>query len=153
MSDARGQRGKVAEAAVRKYLERLNTRFSNFDFERKYDARSAGGRFPSQAGDFSFYRRGIANEVLHGLIEVKEVAHDYRLPKKNFEDLGRPEKRRLAGGIVIVVVLHTTTGYWRLPPFDWIYARADKPSWDLREFQVYETVAKAFNTTYELGGA
>ena len=51
---AAGQRGKLPEKKVRELLERLKAQKAGFDYERKYDARSAGGRFQSQAGDFGF---------------------------------------------------------------------------------------------------
>lgn len=123
-----GQRGKSAEADVRKHLEYLKQFKHDFDFERKYDARSARGRFPSQAGDYGFYLPGV-----HGLIEVKEVAHDFRLPQKNFskDQIARCRMRELAGGIIVIIVKHTTTGLWRIPPFSMFRDYPTAPSWVL----------------------
>lgn len=123
-----GQRGKSAESEVRKVLERLKETKSNFDFERKYDARSARGRFPSQAGDYGWYVTPY-----HGLIEVKEVGHDFRLPSKNFnaQQIGRCRIREMAGGVIVVLVKHTTTGLWRCPPFLLFSSNPAAPSWVL----------------------
>jgi hypothetical protein len=121
-----GQRGKTAETVVRRILEKLNSEFANFDYSRIYDARSAGGKFPSRPGDYELYSNGI-----FGLIEVKEVAHDYRLPEKNFPAAGRAKlrKRQMAGGRILVLVYHSTSGIWRSPTLE--YFAAGVPSWDL----------------------
>lgn len=137
-----GQRGKVAEKAVHKYLEALSQSVTEFDYSRIYDARSAGGKFPSRAGDFEFYRAGH-----FGLLEVKEIQSDFGLPAKNFGagQMGKLEKRRLAGGEIVVLVLHTPTGLWRRPRFEWLYERAGQPSWDLSIWPLYATVAQALS--------
>lgn len=142
-----GQRGKAAEKEVRAFLERLNFKYAGFDFERVYDARSAGGRFPARPGDFEFYA-----PRLHGLIEVKEVEHDFRLPRKNMEGakakgdakvsrIAKLRKRQMAGGTIFVLINHTTTGLWRSVPIDWLHERAAQPSWDLSEFSQHSSAA------------
>lgn len=132
-----GERGKYAEKKVKEYLQALGLADATFDWERIYDARSSMGRIPARGGDY-----GIFSTNRHGLIEAKEVEHDFRLPKKNFnpEKFGLLKKRMLAGGQIIVVVCHTTTMLWRSPPFQWFLDRAGQPSWDLREFKTYESV-------------
>lgn len=143
-----GQRGKSAEKETRSFLDRLNFKYASFDYERVYDARSAGGRFPARPGDFEFYA-----PRLHGLIEVKEVEHDFRLPRKNMEGskakdaakvsrIAKLLKRQLAGGMIFVLVNHTTTGLWRSVPIDWLHDRAAAPSWDLSEFKTYASAAE-----------
>lgn len=132
-----GQRGKYAEGKVREILERLNSQHAKFDYGRIYDARSAGGKgIPGRPGDFEFYAPG-----LFGLIEVKEVDHPFRLPKKNLdkEQIAKLRKRQLAGGVIFVLILHTTTGLWRRVPIDWLHERAGQPSWDLSEFITHGT--------------
>ncbi len=135
---AAGQRGKVAEAAVKKFLVGLKERKLAFDFERKYDARSAGGRFQSQAGDFGFF-----SPSEHGLIEVKEVAHEYRLPKKNFgaDQRARLKIRELAGGVVVILVYHLPLKRWRVLPLSAFYV--EEPSWDLSKYPDYANVSEA----------
>ena len=126
MRNAIGQRGKTAEKAVRKILDKLNSERADFDYARIYDARSAGGKFPARPGDFEVYYNGI-----FGLIEVKEVAHDYHLPEKNFPAEGRAKlrKRQMAGGHILVLVYHSTTGKWRSRALD-EFVRTGS-SWDL----------------------
>ena len=132
-----GQRGKYAEGKVREVLHALSGEFAGFDWERIYDARSAGGKFPSRPGDFAFYAHR-----LHGLIEVKEVEHDFRLPSKNMkkEQIAKLYKRDLAGGLILVLVCHKTTMLWRSVPLSWLQQRAAQPSWDL---SVHGTLASA----------
>jgi hypothetical protein len=141
---ARGSRGKVAEKKVREYLEVLGARYASFDFERKYDARSAGGRFPSQAGDFGFYKM-VGNGAVSGLIEVKEIAHDYRLPNKNFSSdrIARLKKRFLAGQDIIILVYHTEAKLWRCPPFDIFMKDPTAASWDLSVYERFSLVQEA----------
>lgn len=136
-----GQRGKYAEAKVREYLEQMNSKHACFAYERIYDARSAGGRgIPARPGDFEFYAPS-----LHGLIEVKEVEHDYRLPKKNLdkEQIAKLRKREFAGGMIFVLVYHTTLGVWRSVPIQWLHERSAQSSWDLREFAPITDAAEA----------
>lgn len=140
MRASTGVRGKYAESKVRAFLALLNEKYKRFDFSRIYDARSAGGRFPSRPGDFEFYAPG-----LHGLIEVKEVEHDFRLPAKNLkpEQIAKLRKREWAGGLVMVLIYHATAGGWRRVPVSWLAERAAQPSWDLSEFPTYGDVQTA----------
>lgn len=125
-----GNRGKFAEGKVKDYLKARSDSVASFDFERILDARSAGGRFPSRPGDFGFY-----SPLYHGLIEVKEVEHDFRLPHKNFstEQVSKLRKRKMAGGVIIILVYHKTTKLWRLVEFEYLEGR-NGGSWDLSEY-------------------
>lgn len=130
-------RGKVAEAQVQKFLDKL-AKQTLFDYERNYDSHSAGGlRFQPRTGDFTLFWVGG-----HAVIEVKEVAHDYRLPKKNFgvPQINRMRKRGLAGADLILLVRHSTTGMWRHVPCAVWESNDEKGSWDLRDFQELPTV-------------
>lgn len=135
-------RGKNAEKAVSTYLTALSQKVAAFDWHRQYDARSASGRFPAQPGDFAFYRKGC-----HGLIEVKEVEHDYRLPKKNFDNdqIAKLHKRALAGGMIGIVINFTTTKKWVLVPLEFYRLNLDLPSWDLRGFEQYDKAKDVLN--------
>jgi hypothetical protein len=145
-----GQRGKAAEKEVRVYLERLSFKYAGFAYERIYDARSARGKFPARAGDFEFYA-----SRLHGLIEAKEVEHDFRLPNKNLkkEQIARLRKRQLAGGLVFVLINHTTSGLWRSVPVEWLHERSAQPSWDLSEFPTLPSAAAALVSLDEYAAA
>ena len=130
-----GQRGKKSEEAVKDLLDTLQGRMPHFCANRQYDAKSAGGRFPAQPADFQWF---LLWEGRHssGLIEVKEVAHAYRLPKKNFnpEEIARMRRRQMAGQRCTVLVNHSNTGKWRSVPLDYFIERLGQPSWDLSEF-------------------
>lgn len=125
-----GSRGKYAEGKVRDYLKARSDAVATFDFERILDARSAGGRFPSRPGDFGFY-----TPLCHGLIEVKEVDHEFRLPHKNFstEQVGKLRKRQMAGGYILILVYHKPSKLWRHVEFEYLEGR-EGGSWDLSEY-------------------
>lgn len=128
-----GSRGKVPEAKVRKWLSDLGDRSHNIDWHRVYDARSAGGRFPKQTGDFQLYGVGW-----HAIIEVKEVNHDFRLPHKNYSEdkVAKCWKRELAGSHVLVLVFHSTTSLWRLIPF-YVFRAREGGSWNLTNYPTF----------------
>lgn len=130
-----GQRGKWAEGKVRDLLKKLGEADARFDWERILDARSAGGRFRSQIGDFAVFM-----PHLHGVIEVKEVDHAYRLPHKNLdtEAVGKLVKRQWAGGITWMIIAHQRKA-WRLVPLE-VFRTRTGGSWDLREFPTYAKV-------------
>ena len=128
-----GQRGKYAEGKVRDLLQQLSDAHAEFDFARIYDARSSHGSIPAQPGDFSFCRPDA-----HGLIEAKEIEHNYRLPRDKLSQIPGLQKRELAGGRIVVLVLHTEIERWRSVPFKWLLERRALPSWDLSEFPTYK---------------
>jgi hypothetical protein len=138
---SKANQGKAAEAAVQDYLKAYDRKVMAFDWSRNYDAHSAGGRFQRQTGDYQFYM-----PAMHGVIEVKEVKHDYRLPHGNYaeEKVAKCYKRMLAGGKILVLINHTTTGMWRLPPFS-VFRKREGGSWDLSDFKTYESAAEALD--------
>lgn len=120
-------RGKVAEGKVKKELELLST-LANFDFERIVDSYSSrGGASASRPGDFLAFQAGVPF-----LLEVKEVAHDFRLPRGNFktDQRGRMMKRHYAGCLCYVLIYSSTTGLWRMLPITY-FGTETTGSWDL----------------------
>lgn len=120
-------RGKVAEGKVKKELEVLSC-LANFDYERITDAYSSrGGASASRPGDFLAFQNGTAV-----LLEVKEVAHDFRLPRGNFktDQRGRMMKRHYAGCLCYVLIYSSTTGLWRMLPVTY-FGTETTGSWDL----------------------
>jgi hypothetical protein len=117
-------RGKVAEGQVKKYLAAITRQ--DFAWNRLPDAH-AGSRQPTLA-DFLLINKGQPI-----LLEVKEVAHDYRLPVGNFKLENRARMRifQLAGAKCVVLIHHSTTKVWRCLPLDYFGAQ-DTGSWDLR---------------------
>lgn len=133
---ARADRGKWAEAQATDYLKALSARRAQFDFERMPDARAAMGRFKSMIGDFEFFLPGI-----HGVIEVKETKHAFRISKDKLIQLPRLHKRAMCGGTCIVLTYHSTTKLWRaLLATD---LKIGPPSWDLAEYPTFSTAAEA----------
>ncbi len=145
---ATANRGKVAETQFQNALKAFDGSHHNFDWARNYDAHSAGGKFASLTGDFVWYFDGDS-----GAVEVKEVAHDYRLPAKNFgpDQIARMFKRQLAGACAQVVVYHSTTKKWRLIPLDYFRARLGVPSWDLREIGEYGSAVEVLAALLDKG--
>ena len=128
MTDSRGTRGKYAEKKVREYMESLKEKHIGFDFERVSDARSAGGRGAKKVvGDFLFFSPGV-----HGVLEVKEVNHLFRLPAKNLTQLPKLRIRELAGGRCLIVVYFKPAKLWRV---SWAKDMENKTtgSWDMTE--------------------
>ena len=160
-------RGKYAEGKVRDHLVVLSDDNASFTFNRNPDAHAAGGRFVPVAGDFQAFRQaGTAymREVQMGvgvlttytdipvrysrnfIIEVKEVAHAFRLPYKNYstDKVGRVKAREWAGSECLVLVCHRLPKqkpYWRAVPQSFFYDRDPaKPSgsWDLSAFPIVD---------------
>jgi hypothetical protein len=143
----KGSRGKGAETEVKKYLTGLSARVAAFDWERIYDARSAGGKFPTRPGDFEFYRmmgdpsHPAYRRPVAGLLEAKETKHDYRLPidESRRTQIARLYKRHLCGCEIVYTVLHTELGKWRSVPFSFVLEHRSKASLDLRPFPLYDS--------------
>jgi penicillin-binding protein-related factor A (putative recombinase) len=125
-------RGKEAEGKLDKEFKKLDIHLPEFTYERIYDARSSMGKVANpRAGDFCLYHKGK-----NFLLEVKEVAHDYRLPVANFglDQRARMRKRQIAGSICAVIIYHSTTSVWRLLPLAY-FGTLNKGSWDFRGTQ------------------
>jgi penicillin-binding protein-related factor A (putative recombinase) len=138
-------RGKGPEGHVKAFLQAYSAAHATFDFERKHDAHSAGGRFQRQTYDFAWFTPGR-----HGGIEVKEVKHDFRIPYGNFgsDQVGALYKRALAGGYVTILVFHSTTSLWRICPLAPFRTREEgKGSWDLSIYPQYPSCTLALNAT------
>jgi penicillin-binding protein-related factor A (putative recombinase) len=128
-------RGKTAEAILQKEFKKLDEKDAFFTFERIYDARSSKGAMANpRTGDFVLYNRGD-NTVL----EVKEVDHEYRLPRANFskDQRARMVKRHYAGSICLVAVYFTPIKAWRLLELSY-FGSEDTGSWDMRDSSLYD---------------
>lgn len=152
---SKGDRGKWAEAEVRKVLASIEKANFRFAFNRIPDAR--GGFLQPADADFQwFYDTGyrgaaplvqpdIWSYTRNGVIEVKEVEHLFRLDHGNFssDKIGRVWRRHMAGCEALVLVAHKLKGMrkpdvtWRLVPLkffrDTVYVKG-VGSWDLSPF-------------------
>ncbi len=157
---APGKRGKWAETQIRNVLMELETAHSGFTFNRIPDAH--GGFMQPAAADFQWFfntgrqcglflddAEGVKDQASYtrnGLIEAKEVEHEYRLDFKNFspDKVARMWKRQFAGCECMVLVAHKLEGMrgpdvqWRMAPLD--FFRGDRPkgvgSWDMRDIPI-----------------
>ena len=134
-------RGKYAEGQVKKWLGKINS--SDFAYQKLPDTYAG---FKSAAlADFLLLHAGRVC-----LLEIKEVDHDFRLPKGNFslDQIARQKLWALAGAKSKVLVYHSTTKRYRLVDISWFNPLpAGTGSWDLREFEQYsldEAMRKLF---------
>ena len=135
---SQGTRGKWAEGKVRDRLKEMATQ-QGFNFMRLPDARA--GSFVSVTADYLVGRlNGYGRRSW--MLEVKEVDHQFRLPRKNYptEQRNRVRSWELAGFSSLVVVAFTplkgsayraTTPMWRYAPLSY-FTGDDKESWDMR---------------------
>lgn len=130
-------RGATAEKAVQKFLD-LWDQHPNHEYNRLVDAKAAGRIIKAAAADFEFY-----SHAGHGLIEVKETEHEYRLSRDKVPQLARLRKRTNCGGTCVVVVFHSTLGKWRICSVPWLTSTGDKGSWNLTDLPLYETCGDA----------
>lgn len=127
-----GTRGKWSEGEVRKKLQQYAA-FSSFTFYRLPDARA--GSFQPTLADFM-----TMHKMQFGLLEVKEIEHEYRLDYKNFDEakVGRMRAWQMAGSQANVVICSKPgkQAVWRVASIDFFFGtkNPDKPSgsWDLR---------------------
>ncbi|UCV26708.1 hypothetical protein [Ferribacterium limneticum] len=136
-----GQRGKLAEKKVDEVLKRFNEMYLGVAYHRYPDARSARGSLKAQPAD---YLVASAPKAYH--LEVKEMAHDFRLPKDKIAQLPLLKKFKLAGIDFGVIILHTETKLWRYVPASH-FAGPVQPSWDCSEFPTYATAEEALRAT------
>ena len=131
-----GTRGKTAEALVKKKLASLES--ARQAHARWPDARA--GSFAVALADFLIMRDGRMT-----LLEVKEVAHDFRLSHTNLglDQIARMRMWASAGAQADVLVYHSTTKLWRTAEIHWFhenYRTVDGDgkkvgSWDLRSLE------------------
>ena len=132
-----GDRGKRAEGLVKKKLVSLEA--ANFCHARWPDRRA--GSFVAALSDFLVMRNGRLT-----LLEVKETAHDFRLPYGSFgdEQIARMRMWNLAGAQAHILVYSSTLKQWRAEDVDWFFTNkilkteAGKPvgSWNLSEVPI-----------------
>ena len=134
-------RGKKAEDAVHKALTKWAKGYADRDYSRLLDTRAAGRGVKSASADFEFFAPGV-----HGLAEVKETKHDYRLARDKLPQLARMRKRELAGGLCLVLVHHSTTKLWRITSISALIDSGDQGSWNLTDLPTYADAASALGS-------
>ncbi len=141
---SQGTRGKFAESKVRDALNVLAQQ-SDFNFMRLPDARA--GSFVPTTADFLVGHKGVG-----WMLEVKEVDHEFRLPRHNYpaEQRSRVRMWEMAGfkSLVVVAFLplkgatyRADCRMWRSAPL--LYFTGDNTgSWDMRTLPLF-TLAEA----------
>ena len=149
-----GDRGKWGEGKVRAYLTMLQAQ-QGFNFMRLPDARA--GSFVKTTADFLVglktpYRRDA------WMLEVKEVNHTFRLPRKNYPQDQRAMVRawELAGfdSHVVVAFLALKSPTYRATDLMWRWAPVgyftgdDTSSWDMQDLPLVtlETALSKFTS-------
>lgn len=138
-------RGKAAEKKVHEALTAWAADIGSREFNRLLDARAAGRVVKAAPADFEFFSAGT-----HGLVEVKSVQHDFRLPRGSVTQIPRLRKRAMAGGVCLVLVYHSTLKLWRAVPVSYLMEGGDKGSWDLRNFETHTSAGAALASMHEV---
>jgi penicillin-binding protein-related factor A (putative recombinase) len=140
-----GTRGKWSEKEVKKWMDKRSDAEAAYWAYRYPDARA--GSFQVTPADFGVLHNGHAS-----LVEVKEVAHAFRLPAKNFSDdkRARMKKFAMAGGEGWVIVCHMPEKVWRVAPIEFFVSGV--PSWDLSALPTFPKVKDVMEYIFGLPG-
>lgn len=141
-------RGKKAEDFVTKFLKMWSEnplRPGHREANRLTDSKAAGRIIKAAAADFEFFCN-LPHGTYHGLIEVKETEHEYRLARDKVPQLPRLRKRANCGGLCLVVVHHSTLKVWRVLDAQVLAATGDKGSWNLTAVPTYRTLEEALES-------
>lgn len=136
-------RGQKSEETVAKFLKEWSDSSPNREANRLTDSKAAGRIIKAAAADFEFFYANPLRHPGHGLIEVKETEHAYRLDRDKVPQLARLRKRANCGGICVVVVYHSTLHLWRVLDAKTLAVTGDKGSWNLTDYPVYEHINEA----------
>jgi len=139
-SNPYANKGKKSETNAKKLFEQL-LNDKQFVFYRCPDARQCRGRIRKQPGDFFMWYAGRSY-----IIEVKEVKHDFRLPKKRLTQFPKMLRYSMAGVIPVTIVFHTTTMLWRFISFNLIQEQFESKSasYVLKEAPSYMSLEELF---------
>lgn len=135
-------RGTEAEKVVKDFLDLWVVGSPFREFSRLTDSKAAGRIIKAAPADFEYFcHRGLTPQ--HGLIEVKQTEHEYRLARDKVPQLARLRKREKCGGTCCVLVYHSTLKTWRVIDTLTLADTGDKGSWNLAEEPQFPTVAQA----------
>ncbi len=135
-------RGVYAESKVQAYLQWWASMDTHREFNRLVDTKAAGRIIKSAPADFEYFCSGTY-EVSHGLIEVKQTEHEYRLARDKVPQLPRLRKREKCGGESYVLIFHSTLKKWRCVGVPYLAEGGDKGSWNLTEVPTFTTCGDA----------
>ena len=142
--NSRSNRGAAAEKLTHDFLRKWQEATPHREANRLTDTKAAGRTIKSSAADFEFFCWDDCPR--HGLIEVKQTEHDYRLAKSKVTQLGRLRKRHKCGGLVFVLVYHSALKQWRCLTASEMFDESNHAaSWDMRNLTLYATPGDALN--------
>lgn len=143
-------RGKDAENAVQKFLKEWAEQCTTREFNRLPDTKAAGRIMKAAAADFEFFYLAEMDDPVrfHGLLEVKETEHEYRLARDKISQLPRLRKRANCGGVCLAIVHHSTLKKWRVISARDLAETGDKGSWNLTGLPLYDTPGAALQGLY-----
>lgn len=138
-------RGQGAERDVQRDLEAWRSeRAATTEVNRLVDTKAAGRTIKAAAADFDFYTVHPSSGVsFHGLLEVKETLHDYRLGRDRITQLPRLRLRAKCGGKCAVLIYHSNLNKWRVLEAATLHQWGDKGSWNMSELPLYATPLQA----------
>lgn len=136
-------RGVYAESKVQHYLDWWVSLDTHREFNRMVDSKAAGRIIKSAPADFEYFCIGPDGVSQHGLIEVKQTEHEYRLARDKVPQLPRLRKREKCGGTSAVLVYHSTLKVWRCVGVKQLAETGDKGSWNLIAERTYASCGDA----------
>ena len=134
-------RGAKSEEIVAKVLKAWSDQPGR-EANRLTDSKAAGRSIKAAAADFEFFCN-LPHGTYHGLIEVKETEHEYRLARDKVPQLPRLRKRASCGGRCLVLVRHSTLNMWRALDAQVLAVTGDKGSWNLSGVPIYTNLVEA----------
>lgn len=144
-------RGSGAEDDVKKFLDDWASRSTHREANRLVDTKAAGRVIKAAAADFEFFCEDWSQRS-HGLIEVKETEHEYRLSKSRLTQFARLRKRAKCGGRIFVLVYHSKTKLWRCLTDHDLGEISVTGSWDLRTLEARPSPMSALLHADDLWG-
>lgn len=135
-------RGVKAEKAVHAFLDAWAKNHIDREYSRLTDSKAAGRTIKAADADFAYYWGGNSRPH-HGLIEVKETKHGYRLERGKLTQLPRLRKREACGGECVVLIYHSEIGYWRYQTPETLEETGEKGSWNLDGWPIYVSPGQA----------
>lgn len=128
-------RGTYAEDTVGAYLKWWESHDTHHEANRLLDTKAAGRIVKAAKGDFDYF---AGSNGTHGLIEVKQTEHDYRLQRSKVPQLPSLRKREKCGGRCFVVVYHSNLRVWRALTVPYLMDEGDKGSWNLMALPTFD---------------
>lgn len=146
-------RGVYAESKVQMYLEWWASMDTHREFNRLVDTKAAGRIIKSAPADFEYFFADSVGTAHHGLIEVKQTEHEYRLARDKVPQLPRLRKREKCSGVSFVLIYHSTLKRWRCVSTRFLADGGDKGSWNLTNLPTFTTCGDALaNVAYGFMG-